>query len=440
MYPIQHLYDLFVKHPIVCTDTRSISEGCLFFALKGENFNGNEFALRALEFGAAYAVVDEIPDLPSDHLIIVPDVLACLQQLARFHREKLNIPIVGLTGSNGKTTTKELIHAVLATQFKAFATKGNLNNHIGVPLSLLSISKGYEIAVIEMGANHIGEIKQLCEIARPTHGLITNIGMAHLEGFGGYEGVKKGKSELYDWLLQNKGIAFVNFGNPVLMELIKAFTREALVFYGEDAQRAECPGKVAVDGSLSGSGSLISVKWNTGGKTFNTHLNITGAYNLENVLSAIAIGHFFGVADTKIHDGLQQYVAVNNRSQIMKTPSNFVICDFYNANPSSMLAAIENLSAVAASSRIAILGDMFELGETSADQHNLVAETASKAGFDRLILIGTQFSSLSGLENSLCFETRDLAEAFLKKHPIQSATVLLKGSRGMALEKLLPLL
>ena len=434
MYSIEDLYDLYSKHPVICTDTRSISNNCLFFALKGDNFNGNEFALQALASGAAYAIIDDALAAPHDRLILVNDVLSTLQSLAIYHRDKLTIPVIGLTGSNGKTTTKELIAAVLSTQYKVYATKGNLNNHIGVPLSILSIRPGVEIAVIEMGANHVGEIEMLCKIAKPSHGLITNIGMAHLEGFGGIEGVKKGKSELYKWLQKSNGIAFINRSNSVLVELGKEISAAHTLFYGDQMDSS------VVRGELSNKESLISVKWMTNNKETNTQLNITGAYNLENVLSAICIGHYFKVSDENMHKGLEQYVATNNRSQISKTKSNSVICDFYNANPSSMMAAIDNLSAVAATKKVSILGDMFEMGDETKEVHTRVVEKATAAGFDQMIFIGAYFYALKGLNEALFFKTPADAQEFLENNPVKGATVLLKGSRGMALEQLLPLL
>ena len=428
------LHSLYLQHPIICTDTRTISDGCLFFALKGDNFNGNDFAEQALSSGAAYAIVDETPAVPNKRLIIVEDVLSTLQELATFHRDQLTIPVIGLTGSNGKTTTKELIAAVLMTKYTVFATKGNLNNHIGVPLSILSIQKDTEIAVIEMGANHVGEIEMLCRIAKPSHGLITNIGLAHLEGFGGYEGVKKGKSELYAFLQQSGGVAFVNNSNAVLMELSEKARLEQIIFYGSKSPES------LVNGELSHSESLISVKWASDKDTYNSQLNITGAYNLENVLSAICLGRYFKVTDAQIHQGLESYVAVNNRSQITKTATNSVICDFYNANPSSMMAAIDNLSAVAANSKAAILGDMFEMGDETDKTHSEVAEKALAAGFNNLLFIGAYFFALKGLGGALFFKTPAEAKDYLEQHPISESTVLLKGSRGMALEQLLPLL
>ena len=427
------LYQHFLVNPIISTDTRNISEGCLFFALKGENFNANTFAEKALQKGAAWVVIDEERYQINDRCILVPDVLIALQELAKYHRRQLKIPVIGLTGSNGKTTTKELLKAVLAEKFKTFATKGNLNNHIGVPLSILSITADIEIAVIEMGANHQREIALLCSIAQPTHGLITNIGMAHLDGFGGFEGVKKGKAELYAYLKQHAGIVFIYRNNPYLLEMSAAASLNKVIYYGTHLQDK-------VYGKLIKSDPFIELNWSAGGETTTAKANLTGAYNFENILAAICVGEFFGLSAAQINHGLANYFPQNNRSQLQKTAENTLICDFYNANPSSMEAALNNLSGLTAACKAAILGDMFELGEEAAEQHELIAKKASAAGFNTLIFIGKYFYALKGKYAGEFFNTPKEASDYLSKNPLKNSLVLLKGSRGMALEQLMPLL
>ncbi|MGN7203483.1 UDP-N-acetylmuramoyl-tripeptide--D-alanyl-D-alanine ligase [Pedobacter sp. SAFR-022] len=433
MSNIDSIYTRFLQNPFICTDTRAIQPGCLFFALKGDKFDANTFAASALEAGAAYAIIDNPEYATSDRCILVDDVLTTLQELARYHRSQLTIPVIGLTGSNGKTTTKELINAVLSTKFKTLATKGNLNNHIGVPLTVLAIGTDVEIAIVEMGANHKKEIEFLCSIAQPTHGLITNIGHAHLEGFGGFEGVKIGKSELYKWLAAAKGYTFIYKDNTILMELIQETGLNEVVFYGTDPMNR-------ISGSLEKSDPYLQISWNTAGKQYHTKTNLTGTYNFENILGAICIGDFFGVSALEINQGLMTYQPNNNRSQLTRTASNQVICDFYNANPSSMEAALKNLKALTADKKVAIIADMFEMGEASAEQHRKVAELAESLNLDELILIGKDFyANKEGLKGTF-FENTMAAKNHLEQHPVKDSLVLLKGSRGMALEQLLPLL
>jgi UDP-N-acetylmuramoyl-tripeptide--D-alanyl-D-alanine ligase len=433
MTAIESLYQHYLKHPVICTDTRSITPGCLFFALRGDNFDANTFAEKALTNGAAYAIIDNLAYKTSKQCILVPDVLSTLQDLAKHHRKQLNIPVIGLTGSNGKTTTKELIKAVLSEKYKTFATKGNLNNHIGVPLSILSLTNDIEIAVIEMGANHQKEIEFLCTIARPTHGLITNIGMAHLDGFGGFEGVKKGKAELYAYLKNNHGIAFINRTNPYLLEMSAAADLDKIVYYGTEVTDA-------ISGKLVKTDPLIEISWSDKSGNYETSVNLTGSYNFENILASICIGAFFDVTPAQINKGLSGYFPNNNRSQITKTESNTVICDFYNANPSSMTAALNNIALLSSSRKAVIIGDMFELGDESAEQHNLIAEQAEQLNVETLIFIGKYFYALKDKYKGNFFSTPNEAYAFLKENPIKDNLVLLKGSRGMALEQLLPLL
>lgn len=433
MASIESLYEHYLKHPVVCTDTRTITPDCLFFALKGENFDANTFAERALQQGAAFAIVDDPQFAVHEKCLLVSDVLTTLQDLATHHRNQLSIPVIGLTGSNGKTTTKELIKAVLAEKYKTFATKGNLNNHIGVPLSILSLPLDTEIAVIEMGANHQKEIEMLCEIAQPTHGLITNVGMAHLDGFGGFEGVKKGKAELYGYLNRTDGYAFVYRDNPYLIEMISATTLNKIVFYGAEKENA-------VSGELMGTDPLLSLRWSNATGTFNAKANLTGTYNFENILAAICIADFFDVYPEEINRGLANYFPVNNRSQLTKTAHNTVICDFYNANPSSMSAALINLKALSGNHKAVIIGDMFELGAVAAEQHQHIVEMANELNFEELIFIGENFFAFKNKHKGRFFKTRNEASEYLTENSIKDSLVLLKGSRGMALEQLLPLL
>ena len=433
MATTEQLYEIYQKHPIVCTDTRAITKDCLFFALKGDNFDANTFAAQALADGAAFAIVDNQEFAKNDRYLLVDDVLTALQDLAKHHRKQLNIPVIGLTGSNGKTTTKELIRAVLAEQFNTFATKGNLNNHIGVPLSILSIQSDVEIAVIEMGANHQKEIELLCEIAQPTHGLITNVGMAHLDGFGGFEGVKKGKAELFVFLKTHDGFAFINRNNPYLLEMSSKADLNKVIYYGAEKENA-------ISGKLKHSDPLIEFEWANQSATYEAKANLTGTYNFENVLAAICIGDFFDISAEKINNGLANYFPTNNRSQLTKTESNTVICDFYNANPSSMTAALNNLKALNATHKTAIIGDMFELGPEAEEQHLLVAKLALKNQIDNVIFIGKNFYQFKDQFGGKFFENPTEAKAYLTDNLIKKSLVLLKGSRGMALEQLLPLL
>lgn len=433
MFSIQSLYQQYLKHPTICTDTRSIADGCLFFALKGDKFDANTFAAQALKAGAAYAIIDNETYKTDERCILVPDVLTALQDLARHHRSQLNIPVVGLTGSNGKTTTKELVNAVLSQKYKTFATKGNLNNHIGVPLSILSLTHETELAVIEMGANHQKEIEFLCEIAQPTHGLITNIGMAHLDGFGGFEGVKKGKAELFAYLKNHEGIAFINKNNPYLMEMKEKADLNKVIYYGTETGDT-------VTGKLLTSDPFIELSWSSKAGSFQTEVHLTGAYNFENILAAICIGQFFEVSPAEVNAGLSGYQPNNNRSQITKTATNTVICDFYNANPSSMTAALKNIELLSSKNKTVIIGDMFELGEESALQHQFIIEQAEELHIDNLIFIGRYFYEARQTHKGHFFVTPAEAQTFLSVNPVNNSLVLLKGSRGMALEQLLPLL
>ncbi|KIA94932.1 UDP-N-acetylmuramoyl-tripeptide--D-alanyl-D-alanine ligase [Pedobacter kyungheensis] len=430
MTTTETIYKLYTKHPVISTDTRNITPGCIFFALKGDLFNANEFAHQAIEKGAAYAVIDEEKYAENAQCLLVDDVLTTLQDLASHHRKQLNIPVIGLTGSNGKTTSKELVNAVLAERYKTFATFGNLNNHIGVPLSILAITADVQIAVIEMGANHQKEIELLCTIAQPTHGIITNVGMAHLDGFGGFEGVKKGKAELYAYLKATNGYTFINRDNAYLLEMSANAGLNKLIYYGTENGNT-------IKGTLKSSDPFIEVTWTNHEAESTVKTNLTGSYNFENILAAICIGDFFDMNPDEINAGLANYQPKNNRSQLTKTEKNTVICDFYNANPSSMTAALNNISVLSAGKKTAILGDMFELGPESPAQHQLIVNQAQESGLDQLIFIGKYFYAFKEMVNALFFETPAEAAAYLQQNPIEDHLVLLKGSRGMKLENLL---
>ena len=427
---IQNLYHLYLKYPLICTDTRKASEGSLFFALKGESFDGNLFAAKAIEFGAEYAVIDDPAYQVSDKYILVPDVLTCLQELATYHRKQLKIPFIGITGSNGKTTTKELLNAVLSQKYKTHATLGNLNNHIGVPLTVLRIDEDVEIAIIEMGANHKEEITFLCSISQPDYGLITNVGKAHLEGFGGFEGVKQGKGELYDYLKSTGGTAFVNHGNPSLCEMVDGRKLSKVVYYGNGP-------KSTLKADIIENNPFLSIRWKWNNIDHQVKSYLTGTYNFENILAAITVGLHFGLSAEEINWGIESYLPGNNRSQITKTSTNTLICDYYNANPSSMMVALENFGAMDADKKVLILGGMFELGEESEREHLEVLKKAEAiAGTDR-IYIGNDFFHIRTGFSGKFFKTTAEAAEYLNLNPITSSAVLIKGSRGIKLEQLL---
>jgi UDP-N-acetylmuramoyl-tripeptide--D-alanyl-D-alanine ligase len=430
------IYELFKQHPLISTDTRKIAPGSLFFALKGDNFDANTFAKEAIEAGAAFALIDN-PDFKfGEKYILVDHVLKALQDLARHHRQQLTIPVIGLTGTNGKTTTKELINSVLSQHYKTLATQENLNNHIGVPLTILLIDQSHEMAVIEMGANHQKEIELLCSIAQPTHGLITNVGKAHLEGFGGVEGVKKGKGELYDFLARGQDVAFVNSDSKDLVTMQQERGLTNVVLYGTGNSGN------SVTGQIVENSPYLTLEWenNKSGKSHIAQTQLTGAYNVDNVLAAICIGEYFGLSDEEITKGVESYRPKNNRSQIVKTATNTLICDYYNANPSSMAVAIENLVEMDAKRKVMILGDMFEMGGESAAEHAAIIKKALNTAVSERIFIGKDFEAGSSLDkNATYYQTAEDAINGIKANPIKNATILIKGSRGMALERLLEL-
>ncbi|MGJ1418555.1 UDP-N-acetylmuramoyl-tripeptide--D-alanyl-D-alanine ligase [Sphingobacterium spiritivorum] len=431
---IEALYDLYLQHPYVSTDTRNILPGSLFFALKGANFNGNSFADQALQTGASYVIIDEATYAKDGRYILVDDVLESLQKLANHHRKTLSIPVIGVTGTNGKTTTKELLHATLSQKFKTYATKGNLNNHIGVPLTLLSVDSTIQIAVIEMGANHLKEIAFLCAIAEPTHGLISNVGKAHLEGFGSFEGVKKTKGELYDYLQNHNGTLFLQADNPHLNEMAATRKISEVVTYGF-AETNDVIGK------LLKADPLLQIEWKEKDKpdSYTVHTQLTGSYNTENFLAAIAVGLYFGVSAGQINTGIERYIPKNNRSQVTKTEHNTIIADYYNANASSMAAALDNIEVIDASRKVIILGDMFEMGDESDAEHEKVVQRAKSIGADRLIFVGKAFRKQAYLEAEF-YETSEEAKQALIDRPVINSTILLKASRGMAFEHLMDVL
>ena len=422
---MEQLHALFLAHPTICTDTRKITENCLFFALKGPNFNGNAFATDALEKGAAYAIIDEEDHKTSDRHILCDDVLQTLQQLSTYHRKKSNAKVISLTGSNGKTTTKELINVVLSKKYRTIATKGNLNNHIGVPLTLLSIEKDTEIAIVEMGANHKKEIEFLCNIAQPDFGYITNFGKAHLEGFGSVEGVIQGKSELYDHLMAHDKHIFMNADDPIQLEKLGRYIKK-MGFSTQDPQYYN------IKFVEANPYVVLEVE----GTRMETQL--IGKYNFPNCCAAILMGKYFNVPLEDIKTALASYQPQNNRSQIIEKNGLKIILDAYNANPTSMRAALENFSAMEAANKTLIIGDMFELGETAALEHQTIADLARTIRFNTVFLVGKNFY---GTKTSLAkFDSFDALKEHIQKNPLEKGMVLIKGSRGMALERVLDLL
>ena len=431
---ISELYKIYLDHPKVITDTRQIEKGCLFFALKGERFDGNKFAKEALKKGAAYAIVDD-NGLEGTRYLLVENVLETLQKLAHYHRRQFQIPVIAITGSNGKTTTKELLFAVLDSEYRAFATKGNLNNHIGVPLTLLSIPLNTEVAIIEMGANHQGEIAFLAEIAAPTHGLITNIGKAHLEGFGGLEGVKRGKGELYCYLEENKGIAFVNLNEPHLLEMAGNQLRTISYAKSKDPMM-ESP---VLEIQLMETNPFICIRFlDKDGKFWTSKSQLCGAYNFNNIMTAVAVGKYFKVPGDKISHAIANYLPTNNRSQIFHHNSNTFYLDAYNANPTSMTAALNHFAALDAVSKIVILGDMLELGDYSEEEHRKIIKLAQAGLYHKIILVGDEFQKVAPANSQIIwFKDVVTLKSWYQQQGFEQTTFLLKGSRGIGLEKML---
>jgi len=424
---IEELYNRFTECNGLTTDSRHCPEGSMFLALKGETFNGNAFAAQSLAQGCRYAVVDEpqyaSPENP--RIILVDNCLETLQKLANYHRRRLGTRMIGVTGTNGKTTTKELIATVLGEKFKVLYTQGNFNNHIGVPLTLLRLKPEHEMAVIEMGANHPGEIKTLVHIAEPDYGIITNVGKAHLQGFGSFEGVIRTKGELYDFLREKgNSTIFIQNENPYLNKIAAGLT---CVRYGQT------PG-LDVTGKVVACSPFLHFSWTAEGISHDVQTHLIGAYNLDNALAAVAIGRYFGVEDTKICHALSSYVPQNNRSQLVHTASNTLIVDAYNANPTSMMAALENFRQMEAAHKVAILGDMKELGEGSHEEHQKVVDFLKECGFERVMLVGLEFGgTASSFEH---YKDVKEVEALLAAHPLQGCCILVKGSNSMKLSEL----
>ena len=431
---LEELYNTYLKHPSVTTDSRAITEGCLFFALKGARFNGNAFAANALAQGAAYAIVDEEEFATDERCILVEDVLKTLQDLAAFHRQRFYIPILAITGSNGKTTTKELLNAVLSSHYPTHCTQGNYNNHIGVPLTLLAMPQSAEIAIVEMGANHQREIDFLCRIADPTHGLITNIGKAHLEGFGGIEGVKKGKSELYRYLQAKNGMVFVNLDEPFLDELSAANAVKLTYLQSNDLDPTHLPYEVKCNRTepYVNASFLDEQK-----EVMEVNSQLIGKYNFNNIMTAISVGRYFKVPSQKIKVAIEQYQPQNNRSQVIEKGGNTYILDAYNANPTSIHYALQNFKAIEATKKVAILGDMLELGEYSRQEHQTIYEEALAGDFDYLVLVGKEFGALTVTEKTLQFADVNAVKDWWDGVGMQGAHILVKGSRGIRLEQLL---
>ncbi len=425
----EHIYQRFLECGDISTDTRKITANSMFFALKGDNFNGNIFAGKALETGAKYAVIDDKHYSNHPQCILVDDVLQTLQKLATHHRKQLQIPIIALTGSNGKTTTKELINAVLSTQFKTSATQGNLNNHIGVPLTLLRMTSETETGIVEMGANHPKEIETLCNIALPDYGLITNFGKAHLEGFGSIEGVIKAKSELYAHLKLHNKIIFVNENDPVQVQQTKGY--DHLQLFGS---------KTSANGTqmeLLTSQPFVSLQYDS--SVINSHL--TGTYNFNNIAVAIAVGSYFKIRTANIVAAIERYIPTNNRSQIINQNGNSILMDAYNANPTSMLAALENFRQLQHTNKILFLGDMFELGSDAEREHQAIVNFLENNPFETVYLIGENFFKTKLHKDYIHqFQTFDDLKSTLETSAVEGKFILIKGSRGMALERILELI
>lgn len=418
---IEQLYEVYLQHPSVQTDTRKLKKDDIFFALKGPSFNGNQFARQALDAGACCVVVDEDPGFSDERIFKVDDVLTALQQLAGYHRSKFNIPFIAITGSNGKTTTKELVHAVLSTTYKTYTTQGNLNNHIGIPLTLLSVGADAEMAVIEMGANHLKEIESYCVYTAPTHGIITNCGKAHLEGFGSLEGVRRGKGELYDYLRAHNGTAFVMWDYDYLRDMSKGIP--SVIKYGT--------ANADTVGTIVKSEPFLEVE--LGATIVNSHL--VGEYNLPNVLVAATVGRYFKISDEMIKNSIEGYTPSNSRSQLIEKGTNKIILDAYNANPTSMKAAIENFSKLHDPQKVLVLGAMMELGTASIMEHESLVALIKAGQWTDVILVGGDFTKVEHPFHY--FNTAGEAKDWLQKNKPQAATYLLKGSRSTKMETML---
>lgn len=425
---LNELYELFLHHEKITTDSRHCPANSLFFALKGERFDGNQYAAKALEAGAAYAIIDNPEYLSGDRMILVDNVLDCLQQLAHRHRKALGIPVIGITGTNGKTTTKELLASVLATKFNVLATEGNLNNQIGVPLTLLRMNPDHEIAVVEMGASHPGDINELVHIVAPNYGLITNVGCAHLEGFGSFEGVLHTKGELYDYLRHTNGKIFINQENKDLMGIAHGLEQ---ITYGQHE------GAFAV-GHVVESNPFLTFDWKQQGKIHVVETHLVGAYNIDNVLAAVAVGRYFKIPAERISRAIAAYEPTNNRSQYKKTERNDLIIDAYNANPTSMKAALDNFASLPVHPKAVVLGDMLELGKTSDELHSGIVRQLQAEAFDKVYLCGQHFARTA--DGFPSFTTTEELIAALRQDKLKGYHILIKGSHSMGLENVVELL
>jgi len=428
----EDLYRIFTEESTgVSTDSRTIKKGQLFFALWGQNFNGNKYAGEAIEKGASYAVIDD-PAFETDRTILVDDTLLELMGLATHHRKMTNAKVLAITGTNGKTTTKELISSIMSKKFKVHHTKGNLNNEIGLPMTILSAPRDVEMMILELGANHLGEIRTLCNIARPDYGIITNIGNAHLEGFGSFEGVLKAKSELYEYLRKANGIAIYNDKNPYLTEKVFRLINRGVPYSNPTGV------ELIVEALPSEMNLAVRVKYQH--KTHEIQTAIFGSYNLENVTAAIATGLFLGVSMEDILEEVAKYQPGNNRSQIKTTPDNAIVCDSYNANPTSMALALKSFSELKAGKKAVILGDMLELGEKSEEEHLKLIEQIKPLKAEKVLLVGSNFKKAASGTGFLSFSDVNELRNYLRKAPIKGTFILVKGSRGMTLEKVYDLL
>lgn len=432
---IQQLYQIYQQHPVITTDSRDCPQGSIFFALKGESFDGNKFAASAIEKGCAYAVIDNAEYKKDDRFILVDDVLQTFKDLAREHRRQFNIPVIGITGTNGKTTTKELIASVLSEKYNTLFTQGNFNNDVGVPKTLFRLNEQHEIAVVEMGASHPGDIKTLVETVEPTCGLITNVGKAHLQGFGSFEGVKRTKGELYDYLKAHDALVFINGNNEHLLQMAQSRDICRAIEYGtqEDCQ---------VNGNIISCAPFLKFQWNSNVDGINVQQEIQthliGSYNIDNMLAAIAIGLHFGVSPEQIHHALSNYIPTNNRSQMEETGKNHLVVDAYNANPSSMKAALDNFHLMEVSPKMAILGDMRELGEASAEEHQKAVDLMQEYGFENIWLVGDEFGNTQC--NYRKFKDVEEVKAAIIAEDIKGFNILIKGSNSTKLWQLPPLL
>ncbi|MDR1116087.1 MAG: UDP-N-acetylmuramoyl-tripeptide--D-alanyl-D-alanine ligase [Tannerella sp.] len=440
---LSELYTLYKQRPDVTTDSRTCKPGAIFFALKGESFDGNAYAGKALQAGCSRAVIDDVSAQSGERTILVDNVTETLQQLARLHRETLGVTVVGITGTNGKTTTKELTAKVLSEKYNTLFTEGNLNNHIGVPLTLLRLTRRHEIAVVEMGASHPGEIRDLAEIARPDYGLVTNVGQAHLEGFGSFEGVVRAKGELYDFIRKTGGKVFIDRNNKHLMKIAEGIEKIAYGKIRDETEQEDMRGQKypPVTGDVICNNPFLSFRWRRRTDAYDVETRLIGDYNLYNALAAIAMGLYFDVPPERINEAISAYEPTNNRSQLKKTAGNILIIDAYNANPDSMRAALENFASSrnrrtdTARQKAVILGDMRELGEESPGLHEEIISLVNGYGFDRTLLCGERFSAAG--QAYTCFKTVDELNEYLKANPIKGYEILIKGSHGMHLEKII---